>query len=763
MLRLDERLLKDIRNTHLEKSVFKGRFGLEKENVRVDRMGQLALTDHPKIFGNKITNPYITTDFSESQVELITPPMATVDEAYDMLDNLHNLVAANIGEELLWPQSTPPILPKEDLIPLAQFDGSDEGRERQAYRETLARRYGRNKQLLSGIHYNFSLDDRFLEGLYQAQGGTGSFKTFRDNFYLKMMRHTIKYSWLLIKLLGSSPAIHESYSAYCQACDQGQSIRNGRCGYRNGQDMYVDLSSLTAYLQGINEIITRDHLVDAKEHYSLIRPKNKSGNHDGLEASGIEYLELRLIDLNPLYKLGISKDDLHLIHIFLLLMGLLEEEAYDQEVFQEAMQNNLDMSDSLMGARQISLGARPYKTSQVAFKIFDLMDMMTSLLNHGHYQPIIEGFREFIIDPDKLYAVRIHQGIRDKGFIAYHLDLAKSYLEETRGQAFRLAGYEDLELSTQILILDAYKRGIRVDILDRHENFIQLKLGDHIEWVKQATKTSKDTYSSVLAMENKAVTKQILDQAGIKTPRGRIYDKKTLAREDYGLYKDQAIVIKPNTTNFGLGITIFKEAFSQKDYLEALDLAFDHDQTILVEDFSPGKEYRLFVIGDRVVAGMHRVPANVIGDGKSSIRDLVEAKNQDPLRGTGYRKPLQVIHLGQEEAMFLSQTGRTFDTIPGPNQVVYLRENSNISTGGDSLDMTDEISDHFKEVAVKAAKAIGATISGVDLITPDIGAEEGDDYQVIELNFNPAIHIHCYPYKGENRQLGDKILDHLGF
>ena len=170
------------------------------------------------------------------------------------------------------------------------------------------------------------------------------------------------------------------------------------------------------------------------------------------------------------------------------------------------------------------------------------------------------------------------------------------------------------------------------------------------------------------------------------------------------------------------------------------------------------------MIGDEVVGILHRVPANVTGDGFRTVSELVELKNQDPLRGKGYRTPLEKIQLGEAEAMFLKPQHKDFETIPVSGEIVYLRENSNISTGGDSIDFTDDIPDSYKRIAIRAAKALNVKITGLDMIIPDLTAEATDDnYAIIELNFNPAIHIHCHPFHGKNRKLNEKLMDVLGY
>ena len=152
----------------------------------------------------------------------------------------------------------------------------------------------------------------------------------------------------------------------------------------------------------------------------------------------------------------------------------------------------------------------------------------------------------------------------------------------------------------------------------------------------------------------------------------------------------------------------------------------------------------------------------MVGDGEKTIRELTEIKNKDPLRGYHYVTPLEKINLDENAELFLKVQKKTFDYVPVKDEVVYLRENSNISTGGDSIDYTDKIPEKFKNIAVQCAKAVNAKICGVDMMLEDY-MDENTQYGIIELNFNPAIHIHCYPYKGTERKIGEDVLKLLGF
>jgi len=324
--------------------------------------------------------------------------------------------------------------------------------------------------------------------------------------------------------------------------------------------------------------------------------------------------------------------------------------------------------------------------------------------------------------------------------------------------------YKRLELSTQIVINGAFSRGIEVEVLDWDDNFIRLKKNNKVEYVKQATKTSLDTYITPLIMENKEITKIVLKEHSINVPESITVKRVDEAVKKYKDLEGKDIVIKPKSTNFGEGVSILKELRSKEDYEYAVSQALDYDSSVMIEEFIKGKEYRFLVIGDEVAAVLHRVPVNVVGNGVHNIGELVDEKNRSSLRSKGYVTPLEKIRIGIVEKNYLASQDKDINYVPQNSEMVYLRENSNISTGGDSIDFTDDVLDDYKIIAVKSAKAVGAKICGADIIISDVKTKpDENNHSVIELNFNPILHAHAFPYKGQNRHVEDNVLDLLGF
>lgn len=749
-------------------------FGLEKENLRVDELGNLALTKHPREFGNKKENRYITTDFSESQIEMVTPPCDTVEEVYNFMGALNDIVTSELKNEFLWPQSNPPILPEDSMIPIADFNGAEE----QVYREKLAKKYGKKKQLISGVHFNFSFKDEFLKILYKDFSDSITFKEFKNKIYLNISKNFLRYRWLLVYLTAASPMFHETYMNSCKNdvkklsedsfyLNNTYSLRNSDFGYKNEDDFFVSYNSIDEYANDIESAMNKGYISSEKEYYSPIRLKSSSGNGSikSLKGKGIEYIEIRILDLDPLTEFGISIDTLRLMHAFLIHMMFKENKFMDFADYKESNYNDMIVT-SYGRKKYIKVFECNEEVCLVkrGVSIINQVEETLSSLNvlNSDFEKVLSDSRRRLRNIDESIASKIVEKVKDSSYIQFHMNKAKKSLEESMSRTFSFRGFEDMELSTQILMRDSIKRGYKIDVLDRGENFISISNSNIVEYVKQATKTSKDTYITALLMENKEVTKNILAKHNVNVPKGEVYSNIDLAKSDFALYEDKQIVIKPKTTNFGLGISIFKNKFDKVEYEKALELAFKEDKSILIEEFIAGKEYRFLIIDNEVVGVLHRVPANIIGDGIKNIKDLVEEKNKDYLRGKGYVKPLEKIKLGELEKLFLQNQGLTFKYIPKDKEIVYLRENSNISTGGDSLDFTDEMHASYKEIALNAAKAVEAKITGIDIMIKDINEKANlKNHSIIEMNFNPAIHIHCYPYKGKNRNAGEKLLNLL--
>ena len=737
-----------IKNNNLEELFSNVVIGLEKEGQRVLPNGQISKTDHPKVFGIRHEQPYIQTDFAESQVELITTPEKSEKDVLRVLNTVHEVFLKNIPEdEYIWPLSIPAILPKEDEIRVAQFEKKSDVE----YREYLVEKYGKYKQMVSGIHYNFQLDDNFMEKISTIT--KKDLVSTKNEVYLKLARQFIRYQWLLIYLYGASPLAEDKYFTNgVKPSDFVRSLRTSRFGYVNEEDIKVSYGSLEKYIEDITGYVQKGMLIAEKEFYSSVRFRG-ADTIVKFPKQGIKYIEFRLFDLNPFAPFGILEKDIRFVHLFIKTLVWLEE---------------VDKSTSeSLGYEYSEKVALSHPFSKVMYEdegIWLLNKMKELVAELGLYESDIDLINEKIDElqnPELTIGARLlREYKKENSILNVGLNLAKQYKEDALREYYSLSAYSNMELSTQAVIEDAIKSGLKVSIIDENDQFIRLESKEHVEYVKNGNMTSKDSYISPLIMENKVVTKKVLAEKGFRVPKGYEVSSIEEALQKFNYIKNKPIVIKPKSTNFGLGITIFKNGTSSlENYTKAIEFALKEDKDILIEEFIEGTEYRFFVIEGKTEAVLLRVPANVIGDGKHTIRELVEMKNANPLRGDAKKTPLKKIELGEIEQLQLSEQGLNFESILAENEVAYLRENSNISTGGDSIDMTDEVHESYKKLAVEIAEAMMAKVCGVDLIIPNIKDEcSKDNYGVIEANFNPMMMMHIYPHAGESRRLSLNVL-----
>ncbi|MGT2636204.1 bifunctional glutamate--cysteine ligase GshA/glutathione synthetase GshB [Streptococcus ratti] len=731
--------------------VLQATFGLERESLRIDQKTQrLAQTPHPHKLGSRSYHPYIQTDYSEPQLELITPVAKSSKEVLRFLGAITDVAQRSIdNDQYLWPLSMPPQL-REDEIEIARLEDPFE----LSYRQHLAEKYGKMLQSMSGIHYNIELGADLLKLLFE-RSGCQSLIAFKNDLYLKLAQNFLSYRWFLTYLYGASPIAEQGFFEKGLTAPV-RSLRNSHLGYVNTEDVSVPFDSLENYISSIEHYVSTGALSAEKEFYSAVRLRGSKHNRDYL-TKGITYLEFRCFDLNPFDNRGITQETIDSIHLFILAMLWLDA--------PQAVSLSLDKAADLN--EKIALSHPLEKLPQEA-PYQDVLTAMEELIRHfqlpAYYEQLLADIKGQSSNPRLTVGGRLLEHIDNLSLETFGQQKGKEYHDYAWQAYYALKGYENMELSTQMLLFDAIQKGIHFDILDESDQFLKLWHAKHIEYVKNGNMTSKDNYVVPLAMANKVVTKKILREHGYPVPAGAEFDSKDEALRYYQQVEKQAIVVKPKSTNFGLGISIFDTPTSLTDYEKALDIAFLEDSSVLVEEFVAGTEYRFFVLDGKCEAVLLRVAANVVGDGRQTIQQLVDQKNQNPLRGRDHRSPLEIIDLGDIELLMLQQQGCTPESILPAGVKVNLRGNSNISTGGDSIDITEEMDSSYKQLAADMAKAMGAWACGVDLIIPDTSlkaTKENPHCTCIELNFNPSMYMHTYCQEGPGQVITGKILAKL--
>ncbi|GAB1390995.1 MAG: hypothetical protein AMXMBFR78_14460 [Rubrivivax sp.] len=435
--------------------------GVEKESLRVQPGNGLALTPHPLALGSALTHPCITTDFSESQIELITGVNGSVDACERELTEIHQFVYRAIGEERLWVSSMPCMLPADENIPLGTYGTSNIGRAKSVYRMGLGHRYGRRMQTISGIHYNWS-----LPGLGNAE-------------YFALIRNFRRHSFLLLLLFGASPAVCKCFvdgrqhelqllggeGGTTMHLPHATSLRMGRLGYQSDAQaaLAVSYNSLESYASSLHGALTRPHppyerlgvrnlggeynqlatslLQIENEFYGTIRPKRviEPGERPlhALRERGVEYVEVRCMDLDPFEPVGIRADTMRLLDLFLLhcLLSASPPDSPQELVRLAQNQHRTAARGREPGLTlQGEVGAHPLQAwaEQLLEDFVPIAERVAAVLDDERYLAALEQARAALRAPQTLPSARV--------LAALHEEHGDSYVGfvQARSQATRV-------------------------------------------------------------------------------------------------------------------------------------------------------------------------------------------------------------------------------------------------------------------------------------------------------------------------------------
>ena len=450
-----------------------GRKGVERESLRVSGSGEIAHSRHPAALGAPLTNEHITTDFSESLIELVTPPFGETWELVQYLCDIHQFVYRHLDEELLWATSMPCAIDGDASIPLAQFGNSNVGRMKTIYRHGLGVRYGRIMQAISGVHFNYSFGPALWGVLQGVNQSKQSQRDFMSEQYFAVLRNYRRYGWLVLYLFGTSPAVSNSFFAGREitlpALDAdtsyepyGTSLRMSDIGYRNKNQstLSVSVNSLDEYVRDLTRAIgtlyppyekigvkvdgeyqqlNANILQIENEYYSFIRPKRVA--HSGerptksLHRAGVEYIEVRALDVSAFDPVGVNQNKLRFLEAFLALCLLRESEPISR-----GEQTALDANHLLVARRgrepnlNLKRSGRDVPMLEWARELLDAMQGLCELLDHGEaarpYSAALEQQRAKIEDVERTPSARLLTEMRQTGESFFQLALRMSNLHK---------------------------------------------------------------------------------------------------------------------------------------------------------------------------------------------------------------------------------------------------------------------------------------------------------------------------------------------
>ncbi len=418
----------DFCNSDIKRFMLEGSFGIEKESLRVDERGYLSHTKHP--FQN---NPNIDRDFCENQVEIVTDICDSTDKLYAHLTELHNTLISTLGRletgrELLWLFSSPPYIKSEKDIPVASFKGILKGKE--LYRQYLAKKYGSKKMLFSGIHFNFSFGEKLMNVCY-SKYGKSSYREYKDSVYLELAKKLMRYSWLTVYLTAASPIMDSSYFYEAvtgkTVITPYSSVRCSDIGYWNDFIPVLRYESVSAYTDSIVKYIDKGMLKSFSELYYPIRLKCVGENlPENFYTSGINHIELRTLDLNPLSPIGIKKEDIEFLHILILYLMSLDDEEFDDDEQLRAV-NNVKSAARYDDNTMIKFYGDTFSVKDCALKVLDNICKFFEKLCMSGPAENIEYQKDKILN-NKRYAEIIRNKFGDN-FIEKGLQLSSDYAE----------------------------------------------------------------------------------------------------------------------------------------------------------------------------------------------------------------------------------------------------------------------------------------------------------------------------------------------
>ncbi|MDV6317082.1 glutamate--cysteine ligase [Idiomarina sp. HP20-50] len=491
--------------------------GIEREALRIKENGTLAPGDHPQELGKTLTHPTITTDYSENLLEFITPVATDIETTLEQLRDIHCVTYKAIGEELLWPMSMPCYIGSDDDIRIAKYGDSHSGRMKSLYRRGLTYRYGATMQVIAGVHYNFSVSDAMWKELASIEDVRND-QDFRTERYFALIRNFKRIAWVIPYLFGASPALCKSFfsqtnnEAILQTWNfdtvgkgtvylpYGTSLRMSDLGYTNKEQatLKITYNSLQEYVAGLRRAITtpsqqfskigvkvgddyrqlNDNILQIEnEFYSPIRPKQTARDGEtpsqALERGGIEYVEIRALDVNPFSDVGITAQQMHFLDLMLLYCLL---QSSDEMSWEQQQQADKNFTKVVMQGRDPRLSLQQNGNERLMAdwleELFADFTPLAKALDESakdkRYQNHLADLYEWVLNPESTLSGQILQLLKeeDRDNSSLGMQLAKQYRAELNNRSlsyYEEKNFADWALESERAFEDRYEQDNNVD------------------------------------------------------------------------------------------------------------------------------------------------------------------------------------------------------------------------------------------------------------------------------------------------------------
>ena len=470
--------------------------GIERETLRIQSNGQLSTQPHNKELGSALTHPYITTDYSESLLEFITPATHSIEDSLDQLKDIQKYTLENIEGDFFWPMSMPCIVENEDDIKIAQYGSSNVGRMKTVYRQGLKNRYGSLMQVIAGIHFNFSFSLEFFKALQQELNSELPLQDFMSDRYFALIRNYKRYGWMIPYLFGSSPALCPSFlqgkehklpfkvtPKGCYYLEHATSLRMSDLGYTNSSQSSLQIcnNSVESYVECVQKAISLPSEEFAKigvnvdgeyqqlnsnilqienELYAPIRPKRvaKSGQKpsEALKEGGVEYIEVRAMDVNPFVSTGISSDQMHFLDVFITFCLLKDSPLVSPELKQVFTNNtNKVILEGRKPGLTLADGNTDKTIPEWGKEIFAELEGIAKMFDKAYgvkrYSAVVATEYNKILNPNNTPSAQIIDDLltKGKGIIGWAKGYAQQFKEDTEQHQYKIFDREFFQKMAQ--------------------------------------------------------------------------------------------------------------------------------------------------------------------------------------------------------------------------------------------------------------------------------------------------------------------------
>ena len=487
--------------------------GIEKECLRIDGDGRLSRKPHPQALGAALTHPHITTDYSEALLEFVTPPCATNWETLQFLCDIHCFVAQNLDDELLWAQSMPCVVGPDEDVPIAYYGESNVGRMKTIYRRGLGHRYGRAMQAIAGVHFNYSLPVGFWAPYQDYEESRQDESAFISEQYLRMARNYRRNAWALIYLFGASPAVCKSFplraghgleelDPHTWYLPYGTSLRMSNIGYRNKSQarLQISLNSLAEYVGGLTTAVTSSSSeyerigvnVDGEyrqlnanmlqienEYYAAVRPKPMAKSSlrptVALRRSGVEYLEIRTLDLNVADPVGVNQTQLRFVEALLLYCLFTDSPPIGASEQAEIDQRELVVArEGRKPGLELSVDGADVPLSRLGLDLLEGIAPFAALLDDAEegYVDALEQQRSAIREPELTPSARLLADMTTRGqsYLDFMLEVSGAHAAYFRSLALSEERISQLGELARVSIEDA--RALENDTQESLEDYL---------------------------------------------------------------------------------------------------------------------------------------------------------------------------------------------------------------------------------------------------------------------------------------------------